>query len=121
MRQVALKTSTKCADQGITNHVIDAASQTMFPTIAISRTRSATTAVRLVIFTVSASKKKSGGRNVIRTKKSKQEKEKLKGKTKVFAMAQNSESESDVESESDSFLCYLFKVKSEPSSQLIHL
>ena len=59
----------KMRKSGITNRVIDAASQTMFPTTATSRTRSATTVVRLAIFILSASKKKSGGRNVIRTKR----------------------------------------------------
>ena len=59
--------SQRRANQGITNSVINAASQTMFPMIATSRTQSATTAVRLAIFIVSASKKKSGRRNVIRT------------------------------------------------------
>ena len=87
----------------------------MFPTTATSRTQSATTAVRLAIFIVSSSKKKSGGRNVIRTTKVSKKKEKRKSKSRVFAIAQDSESESDVESESDSSLFHLFKVNSERS------
>ena len=119
---MALKTSTKCANQGITNSVIDAASQTMFPTTATSRTRSATTAIRLATYIVSASQEKVRRKKRNQDQKSKQEKEKRKGKTKVFAMPQDSESESDVESESDSSLFYLYKVNNErPKSDAIWL
>ena len=96
MRLVALKTSTECANQGITNSIIDVVSQNMFPTTATLRTLIATTAVRLATFIVSASKNKSGRRKRNQDQKIKQEKEKRKGKAKVFAMAQDSESKSDV-------------------------
>ena len=66
--------------RGITNSVFDAASQTMFPTTATSRTRSATTAVRLAIFIVSASKRKSGRRDVIKTKRVSKKKKNAKVK-----------------------------------------